>query len=326
MTETTSNLSSPESWDNYWAGTANDSAYSNGGVNHPSIFAYWSTFFDEQSAKLSQGNAVALVDIACGNGALTAIALDKLENSTLAVTSVDISTAAIEQLANRFPNVNGIVSDVNKLSLEDEAFDFVVSQFGIEYAGDDAYTEAMRLTKKGGTFALMLHCKDGMIFQESKTNLEVINTIKSSKLLSISKALFDAGFEMLKGGERQKYEDSAKDFSSAILALEGLMRKYGKEVGGGFVFKLYNDLADIYESLSTLDPAGLMSWLENLDHEIAAYEARMASMVAAAMDESEFSELKTTIESNGFIVELADKLFSPDSPLPLAWVVRAQKS
>lgn len=326
MSETTHNLSSPESWDNYWAGTANDSAYSNGGVNHPSIFAYWSTFFDEQLAKVPRGEAIALADVACGNGALTAIALDKLEDSILAVTAVDISTAAIEQLASRFPNVNGIVSDVNEILLEDEAFDLVVSQFGIEYAGSNAYEEAMRLTKKGGSLALMLHCKDGMIFKESQINLEAISAIKSSKLLIVAKALFDAGFDMLKGGERRKFEDSAKDFSGAIVALEELMRKYGKEVGGGFVFKLYNDLADIYESLNSYDPEGLALWLENLDREIAAYEARMASMTAAAIDDSEFNDLKATIESKGFTVELADKLFSPNSPLPLAWVVRAQKS
>lgn len=326
MTETTKNLSSPESWDNYWAGTANDSAYSNGGVNHPSIFAYWSAYFDELSSDLTRSEPLTLADIACGNGALTAIALEKLEELTLAVTSVDISSAAIKQLANRFPSVKGIVSDVNHIPVEDEEFDFVVSQFGIEYAGSNAYEEAMRLTKKGGSLSFMLHCKDGMIFSESQTNLEVINTIRSSRLLSITKTLFDAGFDMLKGGERQKYEDSAKEFSGAVLALEGLMRRYGKEVGGGFVFKLYNDLADIYESLSNFEPAGLYAWLESLEHEIAAYEARMTSMVASAIDENTFSEIKAAIESKGFTIELADKLFSPDSPLPLAWVLRANKS
>lgn len=112
------------------------------------ILARWRALFDACPAN------TRVLDVACGRGAVMAIAADAGLTSR---TGVDIAAAdALDAGGERI--LAGI--DARALPFSDRAFDLVVSQFGLEYAGlADALAEAGRVA--GRELAVLLHAADG---------------------------------------------------------------------------------------------------------------------------------------------------------------------
>ncbi|MDG6096457.1 class I SAM-dependent methyltransferase [Alteromonas sp. ZYF713] len=311
-----------DNWDKYWSGVGGIGAFSDGGVSHPAITAYWQHFFRTLSTSPANGS-LQVIDIAGGNGALIETAGQIYDDDQLAITSLDLSPAAIHQLTKRFPHVNGLVADANAIPLQDNSTDLVMSQFGIEYAGIDAIDEAIRVVNPGGNIALMMHCENGVIFHESKTNLTVIKRILDSHILPLSKSFFAARAELHGGGDRQRqsFQAQAQQFCVALGVLEHCMSEFGTGAAGGFVHKLYNDLANVHEAFGQYVLSEVQNWLSNVEVELEAYKGRMQAMLNAAMAEDEFDEVTEKFRSSEFTLTVADKLYSPESSHPLAWVV-----
>ena len=76
-----------------------------------------------------------------------------------------------------------------ELPLPDSSFDFVVSQFGVEYAGIDAFIEAARLVKPGGQLSLLCHYQDGYIDSKNQKMLEAAKIARHSNFISDALAL-----------------------------------------------------------------------------------------------------------------------------------------
>ena len=98
--------------------------------------------------------APRMLDIACGNGAVTRFALASRTSlgpgSELHISGLDESPAALEEMRNRHPILCGIAADAAQLPFQDGAFDLVTSQFGMEYAGPDVFAETARVVGRGG--------------------------------------------------------------------------------------------------------------------------------------------------------------------------------
>lgn len=312
-------------WDKYWSGVAGIGAFSDGGVSHPSITAYWQHYF-KHSAASREGGSPQIIDIASGNGALIEVAAQVFGAEKLEFTSLDLSPSAIQQLVTRFPNVKGLVADANAIPVQDNCTDMVISQFGIEYAGLDAIDEAIRVVSNTGSIALMMHCDNSVIYQESKTNLEVIEKILNADILPLAKQLFTARANLSKAGDKQRliYEELAHQFGLALIELENIMTEFGIAAAGGFVHKLYNDMADVHEKFAHYVLSDVLRWLINVEIELIAYKGRMTAMLEASLDEAQFTEIKHKFKSSNFNINVADKLFSPGNHRPLAWVFSAR--
>tara|TARA_B100002003_G_C14155395_1_gene556192 strand:+ start:6479 stop:7465 length:987 start_codon:yes stop_codon:yes gene_type:complete len=313
-----------DDWDKYWSGVGGIGAFTDGGVSHPAITAYWQHFFRTLSVSPAIGS-LKIIDIAGGNGALIETAGQIYGDEQLAITSLDLSPAAIQQLTKRFPHVNGLVADANAIPLQDNSSDLVVSQFGIEYAGADAIDEAIRVVNPVGNIALMMHCENGVIFYESKANLTVIQRVLNSHILPLAKCFFTAQAELYRDGDKQRsrFQAQAQQFSVALGVLEHCMTEFGSGAAGGFVHKLYNDLANVHEAFGQYVLSEVLDWLSDMEVELEAYKGRMQAMLDAAIAEDEFNEITEKFRQSEFTLTLADKLYSPDNANPLAWVVAA---
>lgn len=313
-----------DDWDKYWSGVGGIGAFTDGGVSHPAITAYWQHYFRTLSASPAN-ESLKIIDIAGGNGALIETAGQIYGDEQLAITSLDLSPAAIQQLTKRFPHVNGLVADANAIPLQDNSTDLVVSQFGIEYAGAGAIDEAIRIVNPGGNIALMMHCENGVIFHESRINLTVIQRVLDSHILPLAKCFFSARTELHRGGnkQRQSFQAQAEQFCVALGVLEHCMSEFGTGAAGGFVHKLYNDLANVHEFFGRYVLNEVLDWLSNIEVELEAYKGRMQAMLDAALAVDEFNEVTEKFRHSEFTLTVADKLYSPDNSHPLAWVVVA---
>ena len=127
------------SWNTYWHGTGDVGAYSSGGVSHPAILTFWDEYFQTVQQEF---DALKIIDIASGNGAVVERALTVFADVQPEFTCVDVSAAAIANIRQRFPQVSGVVADARSIPLDSGSFDVATSQFGVEYAGLDAIDEA----------------------------------------------------------------------------------------------------------------------------------------------------------------------------------------
>lgn len=311
-----------KSWDAFWQGTGDAGAFASGGVAHPAIKLFWSEFFRTVKADYA---APTLIDVAAGNGALVELALQVLGNDASAYTCVDVSSAAIENVQRRFPGVTGIVADAVSIPLDDQRFDIVMSQFGVEYAGLEAFGESVRLVAPGGQLALMLHIEHGSIHRECTDSLLAIERLQAADFVPLSINFFKAGFAAVGGADRAPYDAAGAKLAPAIDAAESIMAEYGEEVAGGTIARLYSDVGQIHSKLPNYDAGEVLGWLSTMDAELEAYKGRMTSMLDAAVTHSTFDTLRGDLIAAGLTPTTAAPLIAKDGDLPLAWVLVARR-
>jgi len=322
---TDSQVDSPqaaESWDNYWQGIAEAGAHSVGGARHPAIKAFWQEVFFEAAQDYTNP---AILDIASGSGPLLDLALLAFGVEGADITSIDISGAAIESIRQRYPSVHGLVADASSIPLEADKFDLVTSQFGVEYAGQEAIPEAVRLNARGGRLALMMHKKGSRIHNECEETLDAIERTQRSGFIPLATQMLRAGFAAVGGADREPYDTAGMKFAPAVAALEAVMKQYGKNVAGDTVLSLYSGVADIHENIQHYDPDEVLSWLERMDGELETFKGRMTSMLETATDYETFDRICVNLQELGYSTEQAGPLMVPGEDLPLAWIVVANK-
>lgn len=314
--------SHPESWDKYWQGTGTAGAFSAGGAGHPGVQVFWADFFQSVAGRFAPPR---IVDIATGNGAVVEMALNLLADDQPKVTCVDISESAIRNVEARFPGVSGVVSDATAIPLDDYCFDVVTSQFGIEYAGPDAVTEAARLVAPGGALGLLMHIENGIVQKECEDSLAAIATLKQSGFVALAIDLFRNGFAAARGADRAPYDAAGSRFAPAVAAAEKLMDEYGDDVAGGSVAKLYDDIARIHSRLPNYDPDEVLGWLSTMDTEMDAYGDRMSSMISATTSRGGFEEVCAQLQSSGLKISMANELLVGEETQPLSWALLATR-
>lgn len=314
--------SASSSWDTYWAGTGTTGAFSSGGVNHPAIAAFWDALFAEPGGRES---GYSMLDVASGNGAVVERALAASAAGAISVTCVDISAAAIDNVLARFPAITGIVADARDIPLDDARFDLVTSQFGVEYAGPEAIDEAARLVAPAGRLAMLLHTDSGSIYKECSDSLAAITALEEARFVPLARAFFEAGFSAVRGGDRNAYDDAGRKLSPAVQAAERIIARFGDDVAGGTVAKLYEDVARIHERIQHFDADEVLQWITAMEAELDAYNVRMSSMMSAAIDGPGFDRICRDLEQDGFELRTAAALLPPGEEVPVAWTLVAQR-
>ncbi len=308
-----------QDWDRYWKGSQDQSAFGSGGVNHPAILAFWTTFF-----RASANPTTRIIDIASGTGAVIEAATH-VDQSPGDFICVDTSIAAINTLCSRFLNVQGLVADASQLPLEDESQSMATSQFGLEYAGKEAFTELIRVLAQGGRLALVLHCDHGIIFNEAAASLDATKRLKESEFLPLATEMFKAGFAIYRGANPAEFEAAAKRLMPAFKSLEPIMDEHGVHVAGDTICELYNEVARIQGRMQHHDEQEVINWLTRIGQELDAYAGRMKSMQQAALSKDEFLAFTDKLNTGGFKIQQAEALRVANHPLPLAWILTANK-
>lgn len=314
-----------EHWDAFWR--ARDKAVSreDAGARDPAPAHFWQAFFEREFA----GKPTAsVVDVACGNGAVTAIAIAAAQSAGTGLNAfcADYSQAAVDELCRRFPGVQGVACDAGDMPWPDGRFDYVVSQFGIEYAGAAAFAESARLVADGGTLTALVHLAGGAIHAECADNFAVASAVREAALMPLARRAFGAGFDLIAGKiTDEQFQEADKQLAPAVEATKAILQEKGAQAAGGLLANLYKDIGYMYTRIQNYVPDEVFNWLDGMAAELDSYEGRMASMTRAAMDESQARATSDALAALGLEVEAPQVLALEESGNPAAWILLARR-
>jgi len=307
-------------WDTYWRGTGEAAAYSSGGPQDVILAQFWGEVFS--TAAVAGANRV--LDLACGNGVLAGRVLEAFLHAGVPqpeVYACDALPSAVQSLRQRFPAVKVIAADARQVPLPGLAFDLVTSQFGVEYAGNDAFAEAARLVAPGGTLAAVVHHEGGAMYRECALNLEAARAVGESGVLAATRDFFMAHEALRRGqGSRPAFRRAEGALAAAVGRIDAVLRDRGPRVAGGQIHRLRADVADMSSRAGNFDPREVARWTNAMAGEMSAYADRMAAMLEAARSRDGMMEVAAAIASRGLTVLRLEELWmGAAAPEPAAW-------
>lgn len=317
--------SSAEHWDAFWRARDKAVPQPDAGARDPAPAEFWHEFLKQEFALYEHPR---LIDIACGNGAVTAIAMEAAHRTGASLTAhcVDYSMSAVEELRKRFPQVEGVACDAREMPYDDRSFDLVVSQFGIEYAGVEAFEEAARLVDTNGVLAAIVHMADGAIEKECAANLAVVEALNEAQLMPLARAAFGAGFDLIAGKITDPdFQQFDKQLAPAIEVAKKILQDEGPLAAGGLLANLYRDIAYMYTRMQNYVPEEVFAWIDQMSDELVSYEGRMASMTHCAVDEATITEIAERVAPLGFTVQPRDVLSLRKTGKAAAWILIARR-
>ena len=316
------NARSPEAWEDYWQGAKSADAFAQGGAAHPGFDAFWTDALTEFAAARPQPR---VLDIGTGSGAILDV-LSKVDGIAMhEVTALDIAPSAIDGIATRHAEVNGVVSNAADMPFEDARFDLVVSQFGVEYARDAGIAEAARVLAPGGQLIAVLHFQMGALHQPSQIARRALEKLAASRFLDLAYAYFEAGFAAVRGGDRSAYEKAGKTFNPAIQALDGILSEYGSNVADGTLNYLYTTIETMHKRIQYFDADESLAWLRSARDEVARFRQRLDEMDVAACDPDGARAFCAALAAQDCNPGQPQPLMFASEPLPYGWAVQAEK-
>jgi ubiquinone/menaquinone biosynthesis C-methylase UbiE len=314
-----------EHWDAFWRGHEKAVSQQDIGSRDPAPAHFWERFFE---GAFTGRPRARLLDVACGHGAVTGIAVAAARHSGMELEAhcADYSQAAVDELCKRYPGVEGVACDAADMPWPDRRFDFVVSQFGIEYAGDAAFGEAARLVADGGTLAALTHLSGGAIQAECADNYAVAKALRESRLMPLARHAFEAGFDLIAGRiTDEQFQEADKRLAPAVEVAKDLLREKGPQAAGGLLANLYKDIGYMYTRMQNYLPDEVFAWFDGMSDELASYEGRMASMTGHALDESQVEAIVNALRERGLDVDAPQVLPLEESGRPAAWILVAHR-
>ncbi len=292
-----------QGWADYWQhdGDGGEVFVNAKGQRHPALADFWSAAFDGVPANAS------VIDIASGAGSIFA---HLQADHGLTLFAADIAEDALMALADRVPGVITIVCSADAIPYDDEYFDRVVSQFGIEYAGPGAFTEAARLVAPGGRLDCLCHVEDGYIDSNNKAQLEEAKYLDESLFIELCTDLLRAG-----------YRDDVSEMQRTEAAFLPVAKKVAegmKRCPRGIHSHLFQGFRKLFEERRSYDQAESLTWLEDMQAELDKNIDRLSRMRAAALTEADTHDITKNLRSAGLQAIQFELFTTTGNELPVA--------
>ncbi len=282
-----------ETWSRYWASGQTHSCFAAGKPFDTGFV--WAGFFDS----LAPGARV--LDLACGAGALTRLAVDHPHG--FAVTGADYADMLAPIQGAR--TVAGAALEA--LPFEAGAFDAVISQFGLEYADTAAaLREAARVLAPGGRLGVLAHARDGEAVAAARARIDrAASLIAPDGLTAQVRALGEAR-------ARGQGEAQAMETVRALFAQE-TARPLDETTHWALSF-----LAEILNRKDQFPPPYLIENAQTVLDEVSAHTARLRLMTDASLDDEGARDLAGAARAAG--LSTADPEAVRDSAgRPVGW-------
>ena len=293
---------SADHWATYWEeGRAQGEVYTRGDrQGNPALEAFW-------KGRLKD-SAGPWLDIACGAASVlrhrSAAGLD---------VALDVAPAALRKLETEMPSLRGVTGDAANLPFADGAFMHVASQFGLEYAGTQAFAEAGRVLAPKGRLALLCHVEGSTIHQRSQAELAALDTMADVAFMSRAEAALRAAYEQ----DEVAFVASAKAFMEAERPVVAQL-----ETGvGGLAQHAYAGFRQLFEHRAQYARADALGWLAATEAQLEETRLRLSAITEAALNENTLQAATRALLETGVAVATPTPFILPGQAAPLALII-----
>ena len=293
------------SWDRFWSPSDNNAHDHAGHVAAQALEDHWDRFFKWSTLN---DDPELVLDACCGAGVLSkrfGSFYEEQHRSTPHLVCTDLSSNAV-RTANADQNSDGVVADAARPPFRNGSFDLIMSQFGLEYAGQAALRNIPALLKPGGALSIVVHVQNGAIAEECRENAEFTRNILSIGVLQAAK---DA-IEDMKTQARLNRPGTAsiavrQQLETSVMALRKFISEKGTDIADGLGVNLFNDLGRMFGQLNKYALDDVLHWLEGTSKEVENYVVRMDHMVQSARTQSDIDDVLTAWTSQNVSLESA---------------------
>ncbi len=300
-------------WSDYWTndGAGGEVFVNPKGEKHPALTRHWQQIFADLEEKAQ------VIDLASGGGSIYA---HLPESHGFDLHAVDISREALEMLVGRIPGVTTAVCSADSVPYDDGLFDLVVSQFGVEYAGIEAFSEAARIVATGGRLTALCHYKDGYIDSCNRAELAGAILAKDSGFIDKSIAVTEAAFS----GDT----DAQKKTVTAFTPAEKLLAEAVDKDQSGIHVHIYRGFRQLFEHRHQYIVSDITTWLTQIRDELDKTIDRLTRMCGAALSKDDMDRVCEILGAQGLKNISCLPFETSGNELPVAWnllAVREQR-
>ncbi|MEE2567767.1 methyltransferase domain-containing protein [Hyphobacterium marinum] len=317
---------SQAAWSDYWDGDSEDSDQALGHPTHARrLKARWESLFSDEFA--ARSGRVRLLDAACGTGVVAGAAsraARAFPGLDLEILLTDFAGSAVAAALAKpgLAGACGFAADAAHLPVRGASLDLVVSQFGIEYAGEGAFERVASLVAAGGALHAVVHLQDGEIYRECSENLRVLDAITELGVLSGFVGLFTA----IRGGENEsRVAKLAQAASAAGDRIGDVLASAQPGAARQHASRLLSDMQHVLNRPAAFRAEDIRIWADGQSANIETYRLRMASMLGAAKDEGEMEALAGQLKTSGFTDISLERFRTLDDARNIAWMLTARR-
>jgi ubiquinone/menaquinone biosynthesis C-methylase UbiE len=298
-------------WSEYWVneGATGEVFVDKDGNRHPQLDTYWRT----QLSGLKAG--ARIIDLACGAGSV----FSHLDNeSSFQLFAADLSFEALQLLSSRIPESLNVSCSVSSLPFDEQQFDLVVSQFGVEYAGENAFVEAAKLIRNQGRLAMLCHYEEGFIDKKNKEHLLGARAAHESTFIPLGRKLAEAMFSQ----SQTSFHEAHANFLPAEQRLAEMTKRYQSGVHA----HLYLGFRQLVERYQHYNLSDITNWLSEMEDDLEKNIIRLEAMRDAARSEEQVKDICVRLAQLG-LRKIGYSPFNIEGQdLPVAWSITAEKS
>lgn len=289
-------------WASYWEeGRAQGEVYTRGdGQGNPALEAFWKRHLEDSVGPR--------LDIACG--AASVLRHGPAEGLEVAL---DVAPAALRKLEAETPSLRGVAGDAANLPFGDGTFKHVGSQFGLEYAGTDAFAEAGRVLAPEGRLALLCHVEGSTIHQRSQAELAALDTMAEVAFMSRAEDALRAAYAQ----DEAAFVASAKAFMEAERPVVAQL-----ETGvGGLAQHAYAGFRQLFEHRAHYAREDALGWLVATKAQLEETRLRLSAITEAALNENTLQAATQALQETGVAVAPPTPFILPGQAAPLAIII-----
>ncbi len=293
--------SSSKYWNDYWSQghkTSFGSAFVGGyeGV----IKDIWQKYFS------SLNSDSRVLDLCTGNASLLRLAKESLnDTNTIYFTGVDYAQIDAE---DDFADQNSITLkfgvNIEKLPFEDKSFDYIISNFGIEYSElSKSIPEAARVLISGGEIELVCHCHDSTLIKSNGQELAMLSQMLSSNDVIDNLQGLVVALDQREANCQKLTTEQQNNFIEASKKAEICRHQLNDSIGN--VANTYSkafqesDFLGFLKYLLSAQISDKQQVLNLFKVDMINHKARLSAMISSALTNEQLSTVEVLFEANG---------------------------
>ena len=273
------------------------------GAKTPALDSFW-----ESRLRGIEPQHVA-IDVGCGAGSVC----QRLSSAEAFLVGTDISRVALSRAQQVVSHVTPVQAASQRMPFRSQSFDWVVSQFGVEYGGMEGLAEACALAKPDGYICFLIHAPESAIQQSAKRDLHHVEVIIETGFLGAARSLTLA----LAKQEEEQLAVSSAEFTEA----ETQLRAQAAVSADNFAGYSYLGFQSLLRRWARYEPQDILDWLNQMEREAAEGLSRLRAMRSAALDDDKWGALLDSLSPDRRSALHKYPVYSESSQQLLGWEV-----